>query len=51
MLTLVRTMAEISWGEKDLVSFRYSTSTLGLPPSSMILKGQLSMSFLTVGSS
>ena len=49
--TLVRTMAEISWGVNDLVSPRYSTSTLGLSlPSSMTLKGQASRSFLTMGS-
>lgn len=48
----MRTMEEISWGEKDFVSPRYSTSTLGEPlPSSMTLKGQVSVSFLTVGSS
>jgi hypothetical protein len=52
LLTLVRTMAEISWGEKEEVLPRYSTSTLGLPlPSSTTLKGHDSMSFLTVGSS
>jgi len=49
--TLVRTMEEISWAENCLVSPRYSTSILGLPLSSTILKGQDSMSFLTVGSS
>lgn len=49
--TLTRTMAEISWGENCLVSPRYWTSTLGFPPSSMTLKGQDSVSFLTVGSS
>lgn len=50
-LTLVRTMAEISWGENCLVSPRYSTSTLGFPLSSTTLKGQDSISFFTVGSS
>lgn len=49
--TLVRTMAEISWAEKVLVSPRYSTEILGLPLSSTILKGQDSISFLTVASS
>ena len=49
--TLTRTMAEISWGEKVFCSPRYSTWTLGLPSSSTTLKGQDSMSFLTVGSS
>lgn len=51
MLTLPRTMAEISWGEKVLVSLRYSTWTEGAPSRSTILKGQDSMSFLTVSSS
>lgn len=50
-LTLTRTMAEISWAENCLDSPRYWTSTLGLPLSSTTLKGQDSMSFLTVGSS
>ena len=49
--TLTRIMAEISWGEKVFSSPRYSTETLGLPLSSTTLKGQDSMSFLTVGSS
>jgi hypothetical protein len=49
--TLTRIMAEISWGEKVFSSPRYSTWTLGLPLSSTTLKGQDSMSFLTVGSS
>lgn len=44
-------MAEISWGEKVFCSPRYSTETLGDPSSSTTLKGQDSMSFLTVGSS
>jgi hypothetical protein len=44
-------MEEISWGEKVLVSFRYWTWTMGEPPWSTILKGQDSISFLTVGSS
>lgn len=44
-------MAEISWAEKVLVSPRYSTWILGWPLSSTTLKGQDSMSFLTVGSS
>ena len=44
-------MAEISWAEKDFVSPRYWTSILGLPPSSITLKGHDSISFLTVGSS
>ena len=44
-------MAEISWGEKSLVSPRYWTWTLGLPLASMILKGHDWMSFLTVSSS
>jgi hypothetical protein len=47
----MRTMEEISWGEKTLVSLRYSTWTTGLPPWSMTLKGQDSTSFLTMGSS
>ncbi|KAI6875794.1 hypothetical protein KC323_g176 [Hortaea werneckii] len=49
--TLPRTMAEISCGEKVLVSPRYSTCTFGWLPSSTTLKGHDSMSFLTVGSS
>jgi hypothetical protein len=49
--TLTRIIAEISWGEKVFSSPRYSTETLGLPLSSTTLKGQDSMSFLTVGSS
>ena len=49
--TLRRTMAEISWAEKVLVSPRYSTWILGWPLSSTTLKGQDSISFLTVGSS
>jgi hypothetical protein len=44
-------MEEISWGEKVLVSPKYSTSTTGLPPWSTTLNGQDSMSFLTIGSS
>ena len=44
-------MAEISWGEKVLVSPRYSTWTIGLPPWSTTLNGQDSISFLTVSSS
>ncbi len=51
LLTLVRTIAEISWGEKVWVLPRYWTSTFGLPSSSTTLKGHDSMSFLTVGSS
>jgi hypothetical protein len=51
IFTFMRTMEEISWGEKDLVSLRYSTWTTGLPPWSMTLKGQDSTSFLTMGSS
>lgn len=49
--TFMRTMEEISWGEKVLVSLRYSTWTTGLPPWSMTLNGQDSTSFLTMGSS
>lgn len=49
--TLTRTMEEISWGEKVLVSPRYSTWTMGDPPWSVTLKGQDSISFLTVASS
>ena len=51
MLTLLRTIAEISWGEKVFVSPRYSTSTIGLPSWSTTLNGHDSISFLTVGSS
>lgn len=44
-------MAEISCGEKTLVSPKYSTCTFGLLSSSVTLKGHDSMSFFTVGSS
>lgn len=44
-------MAEISCGEKVLVSLRYWTWTFGLLSSSMTLNGHDSMSFFTVGSS
>ena len=47
----MRTMDEISWGVKVLVSLRYSTWTAGLPPWSTTLNGHDSMSFFTVGSS
>ena len=47
----MRTMDEISCGENVLVSFRYSTCTIGLPSLSTTLKGHDSISFLTVGSS
>jgi hypothetical protein len=50
-LTLIKTMDDTSCGENCLVSFKYSTCTMGLPPWSMILKGHDSTSFLTVGSS
>lgn len=50
LLTLTRTIAEISWGEKVLVSPRYSTWTRGLVPCSTTLKGHDSISFLTMGS-
>lgn len=50
--TFMRTIEEISWGEKVLVSFRYSTSTTGwFSPRWTTLKGQDSTSFLTMGSS
>ena len=51
VLTFISTMEDISWGENVLVSPRYSTCTIGLPPWSTILKGHDSISFLTVGSS
>ena len=44
-------MDEISCGENVLVSFRYSTCTIGFPPWSTTLKGHDSISFFTVGSS
>lgn len=44
-------MEEISWGEKVLVSPRYSTWTMGEPDWSTTLKGHDSISFLTVWSS
>lgn len=47
----MRTIDEISWGEKVLVSFKYSTCTTGFPPWSTTLNGHVSMSFFTVGSS
>ena len=47
----MRTIDEISWGEKVLVSPRYSTWTTGFPPWSTTLKGQDSASFLTTSSS
>lgn len=50
MLTLTRTIAEISWGENVLVSPRYSTWTTGLVPCSTTLNGHDSISFLTMGS-
>ena len=50
-LTLPRTMAEISCGEKTFVSPRYWTCTFGLLSSSVTLNGHDSISFLTVGSS
>ena len=45
------TIDEISCGEKVFRSPRYSTSTMGLPSWSTMVKGHDSMSFLTVGSS
>ena len=47
----MRTIEEISWGEKVFVSFKYSTCTTGLPPWSTTLKGHDTISFFTVGSS
>ena len=49
--TFVRTMDEISCGEKVLVSFKYWTWTKGLPPWSTTLNGHDSTSFLVCGSS
>jgi hypothetical protein len=49
--TFIKTIEEISWGEKVLVSPRYSTSTTGFPPWSTTLKGHDSISFFTMGSS
>lgn len=44
-------MAEISWAENCLVSPRYSTSIRGSPLWSTTLKGQVWVSFFTLGSS
>ena len=49
--TFIKTIDEISCGENVLVSFRYSTCTIGFPPWSTTLKGHDSISFFTVGSS
>ena len=48
---LVKTIAEISCGEKVLVSSKYWTSMTGLPSTSITLKGQVFMSFWTDSSS